>query len=73
MDWDTATGIQLSNPPGRIVTIGGFDIEIGTLTEFREVSGAYTRLNKKGQQQQRQFLDCRAGFKKKKNFGNGRE
>lgn len=80
MDWDTATSIHLSNPPGRIITIGGFDIEIGTLTEFREVRRAYhTRLNKKGQrweqQQQRQFLDFRAGPKKKESLemAEGRE
>lgn len=77
MDWDTATSIHLSNPPGRIITIGGFDIEMGTLTEFREVRGANTRLNKKGRrsQQQQQFLDCRAGLKEKESLGmaEGRE
>lgn len=70
MDWDTATSIHFSsNSPGRIITIGGFDIEVGKLTEFRAVRRAYyTRLNKKGQQwqqQQRQSLYCRAGLKKK--------
>lgn len=69
MDWDTATSIHLSNPPGRIITIGGFDIEMGTLTEFREVRGANTRLDKKGRRrQQQQFLDCRAGLKKKESL-----
>lgn len=72
MDWDTATSIHLSNPPGRIITIGGFDIEMGTLTEFREVKGANTRLNKEGrrrqqqQQQQQVSLDFRAKQNKKK-------
>lgn len=77
MDWDTATSIHLSNPPGRIITIGGFDIEMGTLTEFREVRGANTRLSKKGRrwQQQQQFVDCRAGLKKKESLemAEGRE
>lgn len=77
MDWDTDTGIHLSNPPGRIINIGGFDIEMRTLTEFREVRGANTRLNKKGRrwQQQQQFLDCRAGLKKKESLemAEGRE
>lgn len=63
MDWDTSTSIHLSNPPGRIITVGGFDIEAGTLREFREVRGA-TRLNRKGRQQQL-LLDCRAGPGKK--------
>lgn len=63
MDWDTSTSIHLSNPPGQIITVGGFDIEAGTLREFREVRGA-TRLNKKGRQQQ-MLLDCRAGPGKK--------
>ena len=63
MDWDTSTSIHLSNPPGRIITVGGFDIEAGTLREFREVRGA-TRLNKRGRQQQ-MLLDCRAGPGKK--------
>lgn len=70
MDWDTATSFHLSNPPGRIITSGGFDIEMGTLTEFREVKEANTRLNKKGrrrrqQQQQQVLLNCRARLKKK--------
>lgn len=43
MDWDTATSIHLSNSPRRIIAIGGFDIEMGTLTEFSEVKGANTR------------------------------
>lgn len=77
MDWDTDTSIHLSNPPGRIINIGGFDIEMGTLTEFREVRGANIRLNKKGRrwQQQQQFLDCRAGLKKKESLemAEGRE
>lgn len=75
MDWDTATSIHLSNPLGRIITIGGFDIEMGTLTELREVRGANTRLNKKGRRWQQQYLDCRAGLKKKESFemAEGRE
>lgn len=78
MDWDTATSIHLSNPPGRIITIGGFDLEMGTLSEFREVKGANTRLNKKGrrrQQQQQVLLDCRAGLKQKESLAmaEGRE
>lgn len=75
MDWDTAISIHLSNPPGRIITIGGFGIKMGTLTEFREVKGANTRLNKKGrrrrgqqQQQQQVLLNCRARLKKKESL-----
>lgn len=64
MDWDTATSIHLSNPPCRIITVGGFDIEAGTLREFREMRGA-TRLTKKGRQQQ-VMLDCRVGLGEKK-------
>ncbi|MCJ1348595.1 hypothetical protein MMC31_006827, partial [Peltigera leucophlebia] len=66
MDWDTATSIHLSNSLGRIITVGGFDVEAGTLWEFREVRGAARLKGRRGQQQV--LLDRRAGPGKKKSL-----